>query len=60
MTEKIGSFKFTPHGGCVGHSMVIGPLGSGKTVWAELVKLSSAGHPGGCSSVAQAGDDDGE
>ncbi|WP_321908131.1 hypothetical protein [Burkholderia cepacia] len=60
MAEKIEPFKFTPHGGCVGHSMVIGPSGSGKTVWTELGKVWSAGHPGGSSSVAQAGDDDGE
>jgi hypothetical protein len=60
MAEKIEPFEFTPHAGDVGHSMVIGPIGSGKTVSAELVKLWSVGHPGGSTSVAQADDSNGE
>jgi type IV secretory pathway VirB4 component len=39
MAQKMEPFKFTPHAGEVGHSMVIGPTGSGKTVSAELLKL---------------------
>ena len=60
MTAKNEPFKFNLHAGDVGHSLVIGPTGSGKTVSAELVKLWSAGHPAGSSSVAQADDEPGE
>ncbi|MDO5947992.1 hypothetical protein [Burkholderia cepacia] len=60
MAERSEPFEFTAHAGDVGHSMVIGPIGSGKTVSAELAKLWSAGHPGGSTSVAQADDNDGE
>lgn len=60
MAEKIEPLKFNPHEGDVGHSMVIGPIGSGKTVPAELVRLWGIGHPGGSSSVAQADDNQGE
>ncbi|MBB4517198.1 hypothetical protein [Paraburkholderia fungorum] len=60
MAEKFEPFQFTPHKGDVRHSMVIGPIGSGKTVSAELVKLWRAGHPGGSTSGAQAGENGGE
>ncbi|GJH38271.1 hypothetical protein CBA19CS91_35960 [Paraburkholderia hospita] len=60
MAEKIEPFKFAPHAGDVGHSMMVGLIGSSKTVSAELVKLWSVGHPGGSASVAQADDNDGE
>jgi hypothetical protein len=58
MAEKIEPFQFAPHAGDVGHSMMISTTGSGKTVSAELVKLWSAGHPGGNTSDAQNGNND--
>ena len=60
MTEKIEPFQFNSHAGDLGHSMVIGPTSSGKTAWAEQVKLWSVGHPGESTSVAQADDNDDE
>lgn len=48
-------FKFDAHTGDVGHSVVIGPVGAGKTVPAELARLWNTGHPGGTVSTAQAG-----
>ncbi len=60
MAEKMEPFQFTPHEGDVRHSIVIGPIGSGKTVSAELMKLWRAGHPGGSNSGARAGDNGSE
>ena len=60
MAENIEPIKFTPYEGEVGHSIVAGPTGSGKTVSAQLVMLWSVGHPGGSASVAQSDDNDGE
>ncbi|WP_157378920.1 hypothetical protein [Burkholderia ubonensis] len=60
MAQKLEPFKFIPHVSDVGHSMAIGPIGSGKTVPAELVKLSGVGRPGGSTSVTKAADNDGE
>jgi hypothetical protein len=60
MTEKNEPFKFSRPTGDVGHTINLGPIGGGKTVSEQMVKIWSAGHPGGSSSVAQAGDDDGE
>ncbi|MCM3583751.1 hypothetical protein M3795_25100 [Ralstonia pickettii] len=54
MKEK-NPFNFDVHTGNVGHSVVIGQVGAGMTVPAELVKLWSTGHPGGTVSIAQAG-----
>lgn len=48
-------FKFDVHTGDVGHSVVIGPVGTGKTVPAELVRLWNTGHPCGNIWIAQAG-----
>jgi len=58
MAEKIGPFKFSPHAGNVCHTIEFGPISGGKTVPEELVRLWSAGHPDGSSSVAQAGEND--
>ncbi|CAJ0807607.1 MULTISPECIES: hypothetical protein [Ralstonia] len=47
-------FKFDYHTGEVGHSVVIGPVGAGKTVPAELLRLWATGHTGGTVSITQA------
>ena len=59
MTKSIQPFEVTRHASDLGHSMVTGPIRSGKTVSAELVKLWWR-HPGGSTLVAQAVDNDGE
>lgn len=54
MVEKSESFKVIHQGENLGHSVVIGRTGSGKTVSADLIDLWSTGHPGGIVSIAQA------
>ena len=48
-------FKFDVRTGDVDHSVVIGSVGAGMTVSAELVRLWNTGHPGGTVSIAQSG-----
>ncbi|RXV64543.1 hypothetical protein D1006_40235 [Burkholderia stabilis] len=60
MAEETQPYRFITHTSEVGHTLVIGQIGSGKTVFAELAKQWETGHPGGSISIAQADDIEGK
>jgi ABC-type thiamine transport system ATPase subunit len=56
MTKQERPFEFTSDAREVGHTAVFGPVGAGKSVFpAGLLALWGSGHPGGISSIGQAG-----
>lgn len=60
MAEKTQPYRFMTHTSEVGHTLVYGSIGSGKTVYAELAKAWAVGHPGASNSIAPADDIEGE
>lgn len=56
MAEEIGPYRFIPHASDLGHTLVFGPIATGKTINAELAQQRAAGQPGGSNSIAQADD----
>ncbi|VWC79990.1 hypothetical protein BLA39750_01124 [Burkholderia lata] len=57
MAEKVDTSNFNLPVGQLGHTLVIGPTGSGKTFLAALAKMANPMRPGTSDTTVQGRDD---
>lgn len=55
MTKQERPFEFNSDAREVGHTIVFGPIGAGKSIPEGMIKVWGSGHLGGISSIGQAG-----